>query len=93
MEYYDQIWQAIIRPPKAQYDTEDLGPKEFTNHSGMKIMRTDLEIPSSKGHKMKCSHFEPLESHRQWKCMPCIIYMHGNSSCRVEAVELVDYVL
>ena len=25
--------------------------------------------------------------------MPCVIYMHGNSSCRLEALELVDYFL
>jgi len=40
-----------------------------------------------------CSHFEPLETKRQWKAMPCVIYMHGNSSCRLEALELVDYFL
>ena len=42
---------------------------------------------------MQCSHFEPLETNRQWKTMPCVIYMHGNSSCRLEALELVDYFL
>lgn len=25
--------------------------------------------------------------------MPCIVYLHGNSSCRLEAVELVPFVL
>ena len=61
--------------------------------SGSKVLRTDLEIPSSKNHKMMCSHFEPLETVRQWKTMPCVIYMHGNSSCRLEALELVEYFL
>ena len=42
---------------------------------------------------MKCSHFEPLESTREWKNMPCVIYMHGNSSWRGEAFDLVDYFL
>lgn len=34
MEYYDQIWQAIIRPPKANYSQKDLGPTEFMISSG-----------------------------------------------------------
>ena len=93
MEYYDQIWQAIIRPPRAQYAQKDLGVREFIVSSGTRVIRTDLEIPSSQGHKMQCSHFEPLETARQWKTMPCVIYMHGNSSCRLEALELVDYFL
>ncbi len=93
MEYYDQIWQAIIRPPKAEYNPKDLGPKEFIVSSGMNVLRTDIDIASPQGHKMKCSHFEPMETSRKWKTMPCVIYMHGNSSCRLEALELVDYFL
>ena len=74
---------------------KDLGPKEFTVASGNgdRIIRTDVEIPSSRGHTMRCSHFEPLETCRYWKKMPCVIYMHGNSSCRTEALELVEYFL
>jgi len=52
-----------------------------------------MVINSPQGHKMECSHFEPLETNRKWKSMPCVIYMHGNSSCRLEALELVDYFL
>ena len=92
MEYYDQIWQAIIRPPRAEYSSKDLGPREFLISSGLRVLRTDLEI-ETRGLKMQCSHFEPLESKREWKEMPCVIYCHGNSSCRLEALELVDYFL
>jgi len=57
------------------------------------VVRFDIEIVSPRGSKMMCSHFEPLEVARLWKEMPCVIYMHGNSSCRLEALELVDYFL
>lgn len=87
MEAYAQMWKAIIRPPKASYEDSDLGPKEF-NIGGMNVCRTDLEILGFRGHKMVCSHFEPAETERQWDEMPCIIYMHGNSSCRMEALDL-----
>lgn len=72
---------------------KDLGPREFTVSSGTRVLRTDIDITSANGHTMKCSHFEPLESKREWTTMPCVIYMHGNSSCRLEALELVDYFL
>lgn len=52
MEYYDQVWQAIIRPPRAEYKLKDLGPKESMISSGQRILRTDIEIPSPRGHKM-----------------------------------------
>jgi pimeloyl-ACP methyl ester carboxylesterase len=42
---------------------------------------------------MVCSHFEPLETDRKWHEMPCVIYMHGNSSCRLEAIDLVGFLL
>ena len=42
---------------------------------------------------MQCSHFEPIETERNWKNLPCVIYMHGNSSCRLEALDLVEYFL
>lgn len=42
---------------------------------------------------LKCSHFEPKESHREWEEMPCVIYMHGNSSARIEALEAVTVLL
>jgi len=93
MEYYDQLWMAIIRPPRKNYALEDLGPKEFVIPSGLRVVRTDLEIGNARGLRMKCSHFEPNDSTRQWKKMPCVIYMHGNSSCRLEALQLVDFFL
>ena len=42
---------------------------------------------------MECSHFEPYEEDRRWQDLPCVIYMHGNASCRLEALENVAYLL
>jgi hypothetical protein len=36
--------------------------------------------------KIVCSHWEPFDRERRAEELPCIIYMHGNSSARVEAV-------
>ena len=44
MQYYDQLWQAIIRPPRANYTLEALGPDMFVFDNGVKVLRTDVEI-------------------------------------------------
>ena len=92
MQYYEQLWKAVIRPPRAEYKVQDLGPKQFSLF-GTEIIRTDLEIKNSRGLTMQCSHFEPLESTREWETLPCVIYLHANASCRVEALDLVDKLL
>jgi hypothetical protein len=61
MEAYNQLWKAIIRPPRAHYQVKDLGPVEATHHTGVRIVRSDFEIVGARGQKMQCSHFEPSE--------------------------------
>jgi len=69
-----------------------MGPTKFVlNHK--KFVRTDLEIKSHKGLTLQCSHYEPDEDDREWEELPCVIYLHGNSSARLEAVEMVPYIL
>ena len=89
---YNSLWKAIIRPPRASYKYKDLGPTEFKS-AGMSCIRTDLELKGARGHIMQCSHSEPLEIIRKWHDMPCVIYMHGNSSCRLEAQDLISFLL
>ena len=43
--------------------------------------------------KIECSHFEPLDSQRPADQLPCVIYLHGNSSSRLEALGCVAFVL
>ena len=92
-ETYDRLWQAIIRPPRFMYLIKELGPTEEEMYPGMTVVRTDFVLKSSKGHTMHCSHFEPAESERKWDEMPCVIYLHGNGSSRMEALPLVDHCL
>lgn len=89
MQYYEQLWKAIIRPPRATYTLGDLGPKEFRTCDA-RIIRTDIDIKNKRGLNIKCSHFEPVETDRHWENLPCVIYLHANASSRLEALELVD---
>ena len=94
---YDNLWKAIIRPPRASYETKDLGPEKFLVHSSegvsFKVQRTDFTMVNSRGNDIKCSHFEPYEEERRYKNLPCVIYLHGNSSCRIESLECIHYLL
>jgi len=87
---YDDLWKAIIRPPREEYELADLGPTEFTVKD-IKGARTDFELINPRKHKLKCSFWEPLK--RDTEKLPCVIYLHGNSSSRLEAVQEVKNIL
>ena len=85
---YSDAWKAIIRPPRDEYSDEELGPSKFMI-SKKTFQRTDLDLKNERKQVLKCSFFEPVESERPAKELPCVIYLHGNSSSRVEAVQYV----
>ena len=81
---YDDLWKALIRPPRDIYIKEDLGDPNFTiGNRG--YYRTDFELTSVQGNKIVGSHYEPINSERISKILPCVIYLHGNCSSRLEA--------
>lgn len=87
---YQELVNAIIRPPRADYDDAHLGPKQFY-FGKEKFQRTDLELQNERGLRFVCSHWEPLK--RRATELPCVIYMHGNSSARVEAIPQLSLCL
>ena len=40
-----------------------------------------------------CSFWEPFDEERESPLLPCVIYLHGNSSSRCEAYQEVSYLL
>eukprot|EP01016_Furgasonia_blochmanni_P019637 TRINITY_DN2194_c0_g1_i1.p1 TRINITY_DN2194_c0_g1~~TRINITY_DN2194_c0_g1_i1.p1 ORF type:complete len:373 (+),score=71.56 TRINITY_DN2194_c0_g1_i1:143-1261(+) len=87
---YEDLWKAIIRPPKDEYNIEDLGPKLFSLN-GKKYKRTDFQFKNKRGLTIECSHFEPVK--RVCEELPCVVYLHGNCSSRVEALPAVEVLL
>ncbi|CAD7938156.1 unnamed protein product [Amoebophrya sp. A25] len=88
---YNGAVDAIIRPPRDTYTLDDLGPKRF--RTGQRVWhRKDLELVNARGHRLQCSHFLPaqIDPDSKW---PCVIYLHGNSSSRVEAMTALEVVL
>jgi pimeloyl-ACP methyl ester carboxylesterase len=87
---YQDLVNAIIRPPRCQYSIINLGPPEFF-FCGKQFRRCDFEITNYRGLKVQCSMWEPIS--RPNDILPCVIYMHGNSSARVEGISQLSLVL
>jgi len=69
-----------------------LGPTSF-DFAGKRFIRTDLELRNSRGLAIQCSHWEPAPEYRPNAVLPCVVYMHGNSSARLEAIPQLSLVL
>jgi pimeloyl-ACP methyl ester carboxylesterase len=69
---------------------EALGPAAFT-FCGKRFTRTDFTLRTKRGYNLECSHWEPVE--RATDRIPVVIYMHGNSSARVEVLPQLSYLL
>lgn len=93
---YDSLVMAIIRPPRSAYELADLGPSKFA-FCGKFFKRTDFTIKNEKGQRMCCSVWEPFDIEKSGgkvaSLSPCVIYMHGNSSNRREAISQLSLVL
>ena len=89
---YETLWKVIIRPPRDDYEEEFLGDSVFTFRKKTYI-RKDYTLLSHQGYKLKCSFFEPEELCRPSPEMPVVIYLHGNSSSRLEGIRMINYLL
>ena len=89
---YQELVNAIIRPPRCIYESKHLGPKVF-EFCGKSFQRIDFELTNPRGLKFVCSMWEPLPAFRQNPILPCIIYMHGNSSARLESLAQLSLAL
>jgi len=79
-----QLVNAIIRPPRAEYEIEQLGPSSFV-FCKKRFQRHDLVLVNQRGLAMQCSHWEPVE--RPAEALPCVVFVHGNSSARLEGIN------
>lgn len=87
---YQELVNAIIRPPRAKYTEDHLGPPAFT-FLGKRFTRTDFTLCTNRGLNLQCSHWEPIE--RTAAMIPVVIYMHGNASARVEVLPQLTCLL
>lgn len=88
---YSWTWKPLIRPPRELYNLSDLGRMNFV-FRGRAFARTDHSILNSKGQRLSCSHFRQV---KQGQAIPqhCIVYLHGSSSSRLEAFDVLPVLL
>lgn len=89
---YNELWKAIIRPPRDKYSVRDLGPMRFAIGKSI-FKRSDFTLRNRRFQSLHCSHFEPIENERPSESLPCVVYLHGNCSSRREALPYVPLLL
>lgn len=89
---YEELWKAVIRPNRDRYNDKDLGPMKFSFREKW-FKRTDFSISNKKNYKLACSFWEPFDEEREYPKLPCVIYLHGNSSSRCEIIPEIKYFL
>ena len=88
---YDKLWKMLIRPARDIYNEVDLGSKRYKRQNNKFYTRKDYEIMSERGFLIKCSFYEEELSSREKYIMPVVIYLHGNSSSRLEGKKMANY--
>jgi pimeloyl-ACP methyl ester carboxylesterase len=88
---YEKLWKLLIRPNRDIYSENDLGSKRYKRNNNKYYTRTDYSIMSTRGFLIKCSFYEEELSTRENYIMPVVIYLHGNSSSRVEGKKMSNY--
>jgi pimeloyl-ACP methyl ester carboxylesterase len=89
---YNELVNLIIRPPRAEYEMEELGPTSF-NFAGRDFERIDFTVVNQRKQTLQCSQWAPRDPVEGINEFPCVIYLHGNSSCRVEALSILKVCL
>jgi pimeloyl-ACP methyl ester carboxylesterase len=88
-EAYQKAWTAIVKPLRIEYSTDDLGPAKFNVNQSL-IQRTDFTIQNKHGTSLACSFYENTSSTSP---LPCVVYLHANGSCRLEAIQYKQIIL
>jgi len=86
---YASLWKTIIRPPRDDYHQYQLGENIFY-FKGKTYTRKDFDILNRQGIIIKASFIEPEEDSRPFDEMPVVIYLHGNSSSRLEGIKIAS---
>ena len=86
---FEKVLQQIIRPPRAKYRISELGPRTF-EFNGVTFIRKDFKIPNKRGLFLCCSQWLKYDTSRMISNGPCLIYLHGNASCRLESMKVLS---
>ena len=89
---YESLWKSIIRPPRDEYEEEELGSSTFIIDK-RHYNRKDYELLNFQGYLIKVSMIEPFPNERPYETMPCVIYLHANASSHIEGLHIRRFLL
>ncbi|KAK8880797.1 hypothetical protein M9Y10_003487 [Tritrichomonas musculus] len=84
-KYVQMGFEAICRPPRANYDDDEVPNFIFIANYG-EVARVPVTFPNSRGCNIVGSYYPPNGEIAE---KSCIIYLHGNASCQLEGTFLV----
>ena len=91
---YENCWRYIIRPPRDKYNISELDfPFFLIKNPDFIYIREDYTVLSKRGYLMECSFFRADLSKRIPYIRPVVIYLHGNSSSRMEGAKMLFFLL
>jgi hypothetical protein len=78
----------IIRPMRSIYKQSDLGPEVYTLAHDFIVERQDFALRNDKDLLVECSWWK-RKSNQNAEKAPCIVVLHGNSSCRLGCMDVL----
>jgi pimeloyl-ACP methyl ester carboxylesterase len=89
----------FVRPARAEYTLNDLGPKEFTFEGAdgrvVHVERIDVSTSNASDEPICASWYSEKQCVRskdrgEWQARTALIYLHGNASCQRDAQDLIQ---
>lgn len=90
-EGYENVWKAFIKPERYDYDIGQMGPPVYISKNSSMMHRTDFYVLNKLRLKLQCSIYLPDGLDPERDRIPCIVYLHSQSGCRLEGLSLRDY--
>jgi pimeloyl-ACP methyl ester carboxylesterase len=91
---YENCWKFIIRPPRDEYVLYELDfPFNLVENPDFIYIREDYTVLSKRGYLMECSFFRADLTKRIPYIRPVVIYLHRNSSSRIEGTKMALFLL
>lgn len=91
-EFYKTSWEGIVKPFRMTYSEHDLGPVTMFTPKGNQIAREDFSVQNKKNQNLQVSLFRMENLKGGFYKKPCIIYLHSHSGCRIESLQILEYV-
>lgn len=84
-KYVQMGFEAICRPPRADYKIDDISNYIFVENYG-NVTRVPVTFTNPRGQNIVGSYYPPNGEIAE---KSCVIYLHGNASCQLEGTFLV----